>query len=60
MSFVSQTTHQKMPFPVDEVFNAVVAVIPTLGFKLRTESQMLGRITATTGISGFRGGRTSR
>ncbi len=53
MSFASEGTQQKLPFPYDDVFDAVVAVIPTIGFKLKSQDRVIGRITASTGMSLF-------
>ncbi len=53
MSFASQGTQQKVPFPYDDVFDGVVAVIPTIGFRLKSQDRVIGRITASTGMSLF-------
>ena len=53
MSFASQITQQKMPFPYDDVFDALVAVIPSIGFKLKSQDRLIGRITTSTGMSLF-------
>ena len=37
MSFASQGTQQKLPFPYDDVFDGVVAVIPKIGFSLKSK-----------------------
>lgn len=53
MSFANQGTQQKFPFPYDSVFDAVVAVIPQIGFSLKSQDKVIGRVTATTGMSLF-------
>ena len=53
MSFANQGTQQKLPFPYDDVFDGVVAVIPTIGFKLKSQDRLIGRVTASTRISPF-------
>jgi len=53
MSFASQGTQQKFPFPFDAVFDGVVAVMPTIGFSLKSRDPVIGRITASTGMSLF-------
>ena len=53
MGFASQATQQKMPFPYDDVFDAVVAVIPDIGFKLISEDRVIGRVTTSTSMSLF-------
>ena len=53
MSFESQTMQQKFPFPYDEVFDGICYVIPALGFKLKSSDKVLGRISASTGITLF-------
>lgn len=53
MSFASQTRQQAFPFSREQVLDAVVAVIPALGMKLRTQDRLIGRVTASTGMSMF-------
>jgi len=53
MSTASQRTQQKFPFPYDYVFNAVVASIPNIGFSLKSQDRIIGRITASTSMSLF-------
>ena len=53
MSFASQGTQQKLPFSYDVVFDGVVAVMPTIGFSLKSQDRVIGRITASTGMSLF-------
>jgi hypothetical protein len=35
------------------VFDGLVAVIPDIGFSLKSQDRVIGRITATTGVSLF-------
>jgi hypothetical protein len=53
MSFASQNTQQKFPFPYDDVFDGIIAVIPAIGLKLKSQDRVLGRITASAGVSVF-------
>jgi hypothetical protein len=53
MSLSSQSTQQKFPFPYDAVFDGLVSVIPQAGFKLKSQDKVIGRITASTGVSLF-------
>lgn len=53
MGFANQNTQQKFPFTYDEVFNGIIAVMPSIGFKLQSQDQTLGRITASAGMSLF-------
>lgn len=53
VSIASQSTQQKFPFPYDKVFDGLVAVIPDIGFSLKSQDRVIGRITASTGVSLF-------
>jgi hypothetical protein len=53
MSISSQSTQQKFPFAYDNVFDGVVASIPKIGFSLKSQDRVIGRITASTGMSIF-------
>lgn len=53
MSIASQSTQQKFPFPYAEVFDGLIAVIPNIGFSLKSQDRVIGRITASTGVSLF-------
>ena len=53
MNFASQGMQQKFPFPYDEVFDGLCVVIPKSGFKLKSADKVIGRISASTGISLF-------
>ena len=49
----SQSTQQKFPFPYDNVFDGVVAAIPGIGFSLKSQDRLIGRVTASTSASLF-------
>ena len=49
----SQATQQKLPFPYDDVFDGICEVIPKLGFKLKSSDKVIGRVSASTGMSLF-------
>jgi hypothetical protein len=51
MGISDQQTQQKIPFSYDKTYDALVKAIPRAGLKLQSEDKLLGRITATTGIS---------
>ena len=53
VSFASEGTKQKFPFPYDAVFDGLLVVLPLVPFKVNTEDRLIGRITATTGMSLF-------
>ena len=53
MSFASQGTQQKLPFHYNDVFDALVASIPSIGFSLKSHDRVIGRIIASTGMSLF-------
>ena len=53
MSISSQNTQQKFPFAYDDVFDGVVASLPQAGFSLKSKDRVIGRITASTGMSIF-------
>lgn len=53
MSISSQNTQQKFPFAYDNVFDGVVTSIPKTGFSLKSQDRVIGRITASTGMSIF-------
>jgi hypothetical protein len=53
MSISSQNTRQKFPFAYDNVFDGVVGSIPKTGFSLKSQDRVIGRITASTGMSIF-------
>ena len=53
MSFASQATQQKFPFPYDAVFDGLVKVIPQTGMRIKSHDKVIGRITASAGMSLF-------
>jgi hypothetical protein len=53
MSLASQATQQKFPFKYDQVLDALVRVIPDIGFTLKSEDKVIGRVTASAGMSLF-------
>ena len=53
MSISSQSTHQKFPFDYEAVFDAVVVSLPQAGFSLKSKDRVIGRISASTGMSIF-------
>lgn len=53
MSFASQSTQQKFPFSYDHVFDGLTHVLPVLGIKVKEADKMIGRISASTGMSMF-------
>jgi len=53
MSISSQDMQQKFPFPYDDVFDGICEVIPKLGFKLKSSDKVIGRVSASTGMSLF-------
>lgn len=53
MSFASQGTQQRFPFPYDDVFQGLLEVIPHIGMKLKSHDAVIGRITASTKMSLF-------
>jgi len=58
MTLNSQSSQQKFPFSFDEVFDAIVAVIPTLaGFRLRSNDYVKGRVEAKIGVGVFSRGK---
>ncbi len=53
MSIASQATQQKFPFKYEAVFDGIVTVIPNLGMTVKSQDKVIGRITASTGMSLF-------
>ena len=53
VSFASQATQQKFPFPYDDVFNGLAQVLPALGMNVKEADKVIGRINASTGMSLF-------
>jgi len=42
---------RQFPFDYDSVFDGIIAVMPQLGFGLKSQDRVIGRITAGTGMS---------
>ena len=53
MSIASQATQQKFPFDYASVFNGLIEVIPQVGLQLKSHDNIIGRITASAGMSLF-------
>lgn len=51
MSFASQGTQQKFPFTYNQVFEALLEAIPECGMDVKSSDKVIGRITASAGIS---------
>jgi len=51
MSFASQGTQQKFPYSYNEVFKALLEAIPECGMDVKSSDKVIGRITASAGIS---------
>jgi hypothetical protein len=46
-------TKQVFPFPQEQVFDAALAVLGPAGFQVKTHDRVIGRITASAGMSAF-------
>ena len=53
MNTASQATQQKFPFSYEAVFNGIIEVIPGVGMSVKTQDKVIGRITASAGMSLF-------
>ena len=53
MSINVAETKQAFPFPYDRVFDGLVKVMGPSGFEVKTQDRMIGRITASSGMSAF-------
>lgn len=53
MSFATQATQQKFPFSYESVFNGLMRVLPSAGMSIKSSDKIIGRITASAGISLF-------
>jgi hypothetical protein len=51
MSIASQATQQKFPFSYEAVFDGLAEVIPSVGMRLKSQDKVIGRITASAGMS---------
>lgn len=53
MSIASQSTHQKLPFSYETVFDGLLRAIPNAGMSVKSKDKLIGRITASAGMSLF-------
>jgi hypothetical protein len=53
MGYGDVATQQQFPFAYDDVFDALVVILPTIGFVLKTQDRLIGRVTAAAGMSAF-------
>jgi hypothetical protein len=53
MSIASQSTQQKVPFPFDRTFDCLTHAISAAGLSVKSADKILGRITASAGMSLF-------
>lgn len=53
MSFTSENTAQNFPFSYDEVYDGLVKVLRQQKFKIKNEDRVIGRVTASAGMSLF-------
>lgn len=51
MQLGSKSSQQKFPFEYQLVYSELLAVMQKLGMTIKTEDKVIGRITATTGVS---------
>jgi hypothetical protein len=51
VSSISQATRQRFPFTYENVFDGLRQVLPQLGLKVKEADGLIGRITASTGMS---------
>ena len=49
----SQSTQQKFPFKYEDVFDKLILVLPQIGFKVKSSDRVIGRVTASAGMSLF-------
>jgi hypothetical protein len=53
MSLNVAETRQAFPFGYDQVFEGLLAVLGPAGFNVKSRDQVIGRITASAGMSAF-------
>jgi len=53
MSLNAAETQQSFPFPYQDVFDGLLAVLGPAGFGVKTQDRVIGRITASAGASAF-------
>jgi hypothetical protein len=51
MSIASQSTRQKFPYSYDSVFDGLLKILPAVEMKVKTADKVIGRITASAGMS---------
>jgi len=51
MQLGSKSSQQKFPFDYPSVFSELLVVMQQLGMTIKTEDKIIGRITASTGVS---------
>jgi flavin reductase (DIM6/NTAB) family NADH-FMN oxidoreductase RutF len=58
VNLASQQTQQRFPFPYDDVFSGLVAVLPEVGMTVKSQDKVIGRVTASAGMSLFSWGES--
>lgn len=53
MSVSSQATQQKFPFGYEAVFDSLLGAVQSAGMTVKTEDKLIGRVTASAGMSLF-------
>ena len=53
MSLNVAETCQSFPFSYDQVFDGLVAILGPAGFPIKSQDKIIGRITASSGVSAF-------
>jgi hypothetical protein len=53
MSFAFQETQQRFPFSCEDVFDGLIYVLPTIDLTVKEADKVIGRISASTGMSLF-------
>jgi|SRR5437870_1278668 len=53
MSLNTAETRQSFPFAYEKVFDGLVAILGPAGFAVKSQDRVIGRIVASTGVSGF-------
>ncbi len=53
MSFNTAETKQTFPFAYEQVFDGLIAILEPAGFAIRSQDRVIGRVLATTAMSGF-------
>jgi hypothetical protein len=58
VNLASQQTQQRFPFPYDDVFAGLVAILPEAGMTVKSQDKVIGRVTASAGMSLFSWGES--